>query len=124
MTGRFAERYGPRAFVAGASTGIGAALSHEAAAGAERADDGAGRSPRRLPGTGRHAGPRRLMADEDFYRRQTPMRRPGRPDELAGAVSFLVGPDSTYVSGVSLLVDGALTARLPSPYLTAEHATA
>jgi NAD(P)-dependent dehydrogenase (short-subunit alcohol dehydrogenase family) len=67
---------------------------------------------------------RRFMADDDFYRRQTPMRRPGRPDELAGAVSFLVGPDSTYVSGVSLLVDGALTARLPSPYLTAEHATA
>jgi NAD(P)-dependent dehydrogenase (short-subunit alcohol dehydrogenase family) len=67
---------------------------------------------------------RRFMTDEDFYRRQTPMQRPGRPDELAGAVSFLVGPDSTYVSGVSLLVDGALTARLPSPYLTAEHATA
>ena len=31
MTGRFAEKYGPWAFVAGASTGIGAALSHEAA---------------------------------------------------------------------------------------------
>jgi NAD(P)-dependent dehydrogenase (short-subunit alcohol dehydrogenase family) len=67
---------------------------------------------------------RRFMADDDFYRRQTPMRRLGRPDELAGAVSFLVGPDSTYVSGVSLLVDGALTARLPSPYLSAEHVTA
>jgi short-subunit dehydrogenase len=31
MTSRFAEKYGPWAFVAGASTGIGAALSHEAA---------------------------------------------------------------------------------------------
>jgi uncharacterized protein len=31
MTNRFAEKYGPWAFVAGASTGIGAALSHEAA---------------------------------------------------------------------------------------------
>jgi len=31
MTGRFAEKYGPWVFVAGASTGIGAALSHEAA---------------------------------------------------------------------------------------------
>jgi NAD(P)-dependent dehydrogenase (short-subunit alcohol dehydrogenase family) len=67
---------------------------------------------------------RRFMADDDFYRRQTPMRRLGRPDELAGAVSFLVGPDSSYVSGVSLLVDGALTARLHSPYLTPEHVTA
>lgn len=32
MTTTFAERYGPWAFVAGASMGIGAALSHEAAA--------------------------------------------------------------------------------------------
>jgi len=31
MTGQFAEKYGPWAFIAGASTGIGAALSHEAA---------------------------------------------------------------------------------------------
>jgi short-subunit dehydrogenase len=31
MTSRFAEKYGPWAFIAGASTGIGAALSHEAA---------------------------------------------------------------------------------------------
>jgi short-subunit dehydrogenase len=31
MTSRFAEKYGPWAFVAGASTGIGAALSREAA---------------------------------------------------------------------------------------------
>jgi len=67
---------------------------------------------------------RRFMADYDFYRQQTPMRRLGRPDELAGVVSFLAGPDSTYVSGVSLLVDGALTARLPSPYLTPEHVIA
>jgi NAD(P)-dependent dehydrogenase (short-subunit alcohol dehydrogenase family) len=67
---------------------------------------------------------RRFMADPDFYLRQTPMRRLGRPDELAGAVSFLVGPDSTYVSGVSLLVDGALTARLPAPARTAEELTA
>ena len=32
MTEEFAERYGPWAFIAGASMGIGAALSHEAAA--------------------------------------------------------------------------------------------
>jgi short-subunit dehydrogenase len=31
MTSGFAEKYGPWAFIAGASTGIGAALSHEAA---------------------------------------------------------------------------------------------
>jgi uncharacterized protein len=31
MTSKFAEKYGPWAFIAGASTGIGAALSHEAA---------------------------------------------------------------------------------------------
>src|SRR3954469_11488311 len=32
MNQEFAERYGPWAFIAGASMGIGAALSHEAAA--------------------------------------------------------------------------------------------
>jgi uncharacterized protein len=68
MTQRFAEKYGPWAFVAGASTGIGAALSHEAARrglnvlmmarGAARLDEAA-RSVRRAHG----AEVRTLAAD-------------------------------------------------------------
>ena len=35
-----------------------------------------------------------------------PMRRPGNPDEVAGVVSFLAGPDSSYVNGAAIPVDG------------------
>jgi meso-butanediol dehydrogenase / (S,S)-butanediol dehydrogenase / diacetyl reductase len=35
-----------------------------------------------------------------------PMRRPGSPDEVAGVVSFLAGPDSSYVNGAAIPVDG------------------
>ncbi len=59
----------------------------------------------------------RFVPDYDFYRDQLPMKRLGQPEEVAAVVSFFVGPDSTYVSGVALAVDGAMTARLPSPVL-------
>jgi NAD(P)-dependent dehydrogenase (short-subunit alcohol dehydrogenase family) len=35
-----------------------------------------------------------------------PLRRPGEPEEVAAAVSFLAGADATYVNGVTLAVDG------------------
>jgi glucose 1-dehydrogenase len=37
---------------------------------------------------------------------RTPFSRLGRPDDVAGAVSFLASEDSLYVSGTNLLVDG------------------
>lgn len=36
------------------------------------------------------------------------MRRAGRPEDVAGAVSFLAGPDSEYVTGAVIRVDGGL----------------
>jgi 3-oxoacyl-[acyl-carrier protein] reductase len=35
-----------------------------------------------------------------------PLRRGGVPEDIAGVVAFLVGPDSSYVSGQTLFVDG------------------
>ncbi|KAF9889087.1 hypothetical protein FE257_008064 [Aspergillus nanangensis] len=39
-----------------------------------------------------------------------PMQRAGTPEELAKAFAFLLGDDSSYVSGAHLLVDGGLLA--------------
>ncbi|MET0784788.1 MAG: SDR family oxidoreductase [Leifsonia flava] len=35
-----------------------------------------------------------------------PMRRAGEPDEVAGAVAFLLGPDASYISGANIRVAG------------------
>jgi NAD(P)-dependent dehydrogenase (short-subunit alcohol dehydrogenase family) len=40
-----------------------------------------------------------------------PIKRLAQPREVAQAVLFLVSPDSSFVSGTHILVDGALTAK-------------
>ena len=37
---------------------------------------------------------------------RTPMRRWGLPEEVAAAISFLTGPESSYITGIDLIVDG------------------
>ncbi|MGC8473648.1 MAG: SDR family oxidoreductase [Candidatus Dormibacteria bacterium] len=36
----------------------------------------------------------------------TPIPRVGVPDDVAGTIAFLVGPDSSYISGQTLYVRG------------------
>jgi 3-oxoacyl-[acyl-carrier protein] reductase len=39
---------------------------------------------------------------------RTPLNRFGTPEDVAGAVAFLVGPDASFITGHTLTVDGGL----------------
>jgi NAD(P)-dependent dehydrogenase (short-subunit alcohol dehydrogenase family) len=47
-------------------------------------------------------------------RRLTPAGRPGTPADVAGVVSFLASPDSDFIRGQILVVDGGLTLGMPA----------
>ena len=47
----------------------------------------------------------------DRFLDQQPLRRPGEADDQARAVRFLVGPESSWVTGQCLAVDGGHTLR-------------
>lgn len=53
--------------------------------------------------------------ETDWFRRNyveghhLPLRRAGRPEEIAGVAAFLAGPDATYITGETVCVDGGLT---------------
>lgn len=43
------------------------------------------------------------------YEKKVPMKRMGRPEDIAPAVSFLLMDDSQYITGQNLIVDGGWT---------------
>nr|WP_306640765.1 SDR family oxidoreductase [Longitalea sp. SCSIO 12813] len=43
---------------------------------------------------------------------QVPMKRVGRPEEVAWAISFLASPSAAYINGINVPVDGGRTASL------------
>ncbi len=45
---------------------------------------------------------------QDAYKSAIPVGRFAQPDEVAGAVEFLAGPDAAYISGAVIPVDGGL----------------
>ncbi|MGW6268855.1 SDR family NAD(P)-dependent oxidoreductase [Streptomyces sp. NPDC055060] len=51
------------------------------------------------------------QGDQQADIQRTPMRRAGRADEVAPAILFLAGDDSSFVTGSELVVDGGLTAH-------------
>ena len=55
--------------------------------------------------------PMTAVLDEKYQeecRAQIPLRRFGQPEEIAGAVSVLVGDDSKYITGQVLVIDGGM----------------
>lgn len=65
----------------------------------------------------------RFAPDPDFYAAQIPLRRLGRPEDVAALALFLASDESAYVSGVAISIDGAMQARLPAPFLRPEDVT-
>ncbi len=54
---------------------------------------------------------------------QTPQQRPGRPEDIAAAVSYLASDEAAFMTGHTLVIDGGYTAiGAESPYTTGAYA--
>ena len=67
--------------------------------------------------------PGALERTAELLAAQTPQQRPGRPEDIAAAVSYLASDDAAFVTGHTLVVDGGYTAiGAESPYATGAYA--
>lgn len=54
-----------------------------------------------------------VMNNQDLlsmFEQRIAMERAGKPDDIAGAIAFLAGPDAKFITGTILPVDGGLSA--------------
>ena len=59
-----------------------------------------------------HIAGKKETQDETFisnYRKNTPMKRLGYPDEIGSSVVFLASEASSYITGTNILIDGGWT---------------
>src|SRR3981081_607206 len=60
--------------------------------------------------------PEGLQAHKESIARLSPIKRLGRPEEVAKVALFLASSDSSFIVGSEIAVDGGITANLkPSP---------
>jgi NAD(P)-dependent dehydrogenase (short-subunit alcohol dehydrogenase family) len=45
----------------------------------------------------------------EYLKERIPLKRPGLPNDLDGAIVFLASESSRYVTGQTLLVDGGIS---------------
>jgi NAD(P)-dependent dehydrogenase (short-subunit alcohol dehydrogenase family) len=64
------------------------------------------------PMTGATRTPEQVADHIKVRTEMTVLKRPGTLKELAGAVSFLCSEDASFVTGVTLCVDGGRTDRM------------
>jgi len=63
----------------------------------------------------------RFAPDPDFYRSQIPIRRLGRPEDVAELAAFLASDRAGFLTGVAISLDGGLSAKLSAPFLTPDE---
>lgn len=50
--------------------------------------------------------------DRRAFAEKIPLRRFGKPEEIAAGVAFLASDDASYITGQALVIDGGLTVRM------------
>jgi NAD(P)-dependent dehydrogenase (short-subunit alcohol dehydrogenase family) len=50
----------------------------------------------------------------DLYNRITPLGKMGSPEDITGVISFLCSPESSFITGQNIVVDGGLSLPLQS----------
>jgi NAD(P)-dependent dehydrogenase (short-subunit alcohol dehydrogenase family) len=63
----------------------------------------------------------RFAPDPEYYRAQIPIRRLGRPEDVAELARFLASDRAGFLTGVAISLDGGLSAKLSAPFLTPDE---